>query len=155
MNLQIFGDFSNITSKYRYFTLVVTELNGSGGIIQMTEFSIIGVEDINNTPTLIDASNNTYTISLPYSDTTTVKTINDPKIRITVNDNLIAYYDFNGDYLDKNPTDTKYNLSVSEHQNFHKIHESKIKVFILIKIMNFYLHLLISLLHLVHHFFLV
>ena len=113
-----FGDFSNITSKYRYFTLVVTELNGSGGIIQMTEFSIIGVEDINNTPTLIDASNNTYTISLPYSDTTTVKTINDPKIRITVNDNLIAYYDFNGDYLDKNPTDTKYNLSVSGTPEF-------------------------------------
>ena len=113
-----FGDFSNITSKYRYFTLVVTELNGNEGIMQMTEFSIIGVEDINNTSTLIDASNNTYTISLPYSDTTTVKTINDPKIRITVNDNLIAYYDFNGDYLDKNPTDTKYNLSVSGTPEF-------------------------------------
>jgi len=113
-----FGDFSNITSKYRYFTLVVTELNGNEGIMQMTEFSIIGVEDINNTPTLIDASNNTYTISLPYSDTTTVKTINDPKIRITVNDNLIAYYDFNGDYLDKNPTNTKYNLSVSGTPEF-------------------------------------
>ena len=70
-----FGNFTNIHTKYRYFTLVVTEINGDATYLAMSEFSIIGVEDVNNTPILVDASNDTYSMSLPYSAVTNSKII--------------------------------------------------------------------------------
>ena len=109
-----FGNFTNIHTKYRYFTLVVTEINGDATYLAMSEFSIIGVEDINNTPILVDASNDTYSMSLLYSGTTNLKIIDEPKISFALSNSLIAFYSFNGDfYTDRNPTTTKYHLSAS------------------------------------------
>ena len=83
----LFGNFNNLQSKYRFFTLVVTNINGSNTYLELNELSIIGVDDITNQPIQIDDETNTYAIKLEYNEV-----VSETFSEVTINATLISNY---------------------------------------------------------------
>jgi hypothetical protein len=120
----IFGNFNNLQTKYRFFTLVVTTINGNNTYLELNELSIIGVDDITNQPITIDNETNTYAIKLEYeevvSETYSEVTIDGTQVsNYSSTNNLTVYNDSTNVSLTFNTESIVYD----EFDNFTTIAE--------------------------------
>ena len=83
----VFGNFNNLQTKYRFFTIVVTNINGNNTYLELNELSIIGVEDITSQPISIDNEINTYAIKLEYNDV-----VRETFSEVTIDSTLVSNY---------------------------------------------------------------
>ena len=83
----VFGNFNNLQTKYRFFTIVVTNINGNNTYLELNELSIIGVEDITTQPISIDNEINTYAIKLEYNDV-----VSETFSEVTIDSTLVSNY---------------------------------------------------------------
>ena len=83
----LFGNFNNLLTKYRFFTLVVNNINGNNTYLELNELSIIGVDDIINQPISIDNETNTYAIKLEYNEV-----VSETVGEVTIDGTIVSNY---------------------------------------------------------------
>ena len=90
----------------------VTYNTGSNYIIETVKSDLFVRDTVGTTSNLYGEPNNIVPSRTPVT-TGNHKTLTFPLVH-----NIVAYYKFNGDYLDSNPSTTKYNLSTAGTPEF-------------------------------------